>query len=247
MTEWSVGRAAGALLAAQDSGAALTAITGQWAGLDSAAARDVQDEVLRRRLERGERLIGVALRGEFTAWLTDAMLLAPGCAVPRDVLAQAQAAPEIVAELGERLAGPGVTWLSALAAVASVHAGVGITGSPYRDGPATLPDEIADNGSVRFVAAGPVARPAAGLNLELEACLVEAGGQIVDSGTGAAAGGHPAAALAAAANGLAERGLALEAGWLVFTGAMASAVPLSPDAELSAHFTTLGSIFLPTA
>ena len=75
MTEWSVGRAAGALLAAQDSGAALTAITGQWAGLDSAAARDVQDEVLRRRLERGERLIGVALRGEFTAWLTDAMLL----------------------------------------------------------------------------------------------------------------------------------------------------------------------------
>ena len=247
MTGWSVGRAAEALLAAQDPGAAVTAITAEWGGLDAAAARDVQDEVLRRRLGRGERLIGVALRGKLTAWLTDAMLLPPGCPVPRDALARAQAAPEIVAELGERLAGPGVTWLSALAAVASVRAGAGITGSPYRDSAATLPGEIAANGSVRFVAAGPVALPADGLNLELEACLVEAGGQIVDSGTGAAAGGHPAAALAAAANALAGRGLALEAGWLVFTGAIASPVPLSPGAEFSAHFTSLGSIFLPAA
>ena len=109
--------------------------------------------MLRRRLDRGERLIGLALRPSATAWLTDAMVLPPGGPVPRDTLVQPHAAPEIVAVLGEKLAGPGVTWVSALAAVASVQAGLSITGSPYPDGPGTPPDAIADNSPVRFVAA----------------------------------------------------------------------------------------------
>ena len=225
-----------------DAGGAGTA-----ADTGGAAARAVEDEVLRRRLDRGERLIGAALRPGFTAWLTDAMVLPPGRPVPRGTLIRPRAVPEIVAVLGERLAGPGVTWVSALAAVASVQAGIAITGSPSPDGPDTPPDASAGNGSVRFVAAGPAARPAAGLDLALEACLVEADGQIVDSATGAAVAGHPAAALADAANDLAARGLALECGWLIFTGAMASPVPLPPAAELSVHFTSLGSIFLPGA
>lgn len=210
-----------------------------------AAARDIEDEVLRRRLARGERLIGVALRPGFTAWVTDAMLIPPGAPVPSGGPAPAYAAPEIVAVLGERLAGPRITWVSALAAVASVQAGIGIAGSPYPDSAAAPPDPAPDYGSVAFVAPGPVTRPASGLDLALEACLVETGGQVVDSATGAAVGGHPAAALAAAAGGLAGSGLALEPGWLVFTGAMAAPVPLSPDAEYSVHFTSLGSVFLP--
>jgi 2-oxo-3-hexenedioate decarboxylase len=205
----------------------------------------VEDEVLRRRLDRGERLVGIAVGAEFTAWLTDAMVLPPGSPVPRDILVQPHAAPEIVAVLGHRLAGPGVTCVSALAAVTSVQAGIAISGSPYPDSAATPPDAIVDNGSARFVAAGPVARPAAGLDLALEACLVEADGQIVDSATGAAVAGHPAAALASAANDLAARGLAIEPGWLVFTGAMAGPVPLPAAAEFSVHFTSLGSVFLP--
>lgn len=204
-----------------------------------------EDEVLRRRLDRGERVVGIAVGPEFTAWLTDAMVLPPGSPVPRDTLVQPQVAPEIVAVLGHGLAGPGATWVSALAAVTSVQAGIAISGSPYPDSAATLPDAIADNGSVRFVAAGPVARPAAGLDLALEACLVEVGGEIVDSATGAAVAGHPAAAIAAAANDLAARGLAIEPGWLVLTGAMADPVPLPAAAEFSVHFTSLGSVFLP--
>ena len=89
------------------------------------------------------------------------------------------------------------------------------------------------------------ARPAAGLDLALEACLVEVAGQVVDSGTGAAAAGHPAEALAWAANVLDGQGLALEPGWLVLTGALTAPVPLPPGASLAVHFTTLGSLFLP--
>jgi len=67
---------------------------------------------------------------------------------------------------------------------------------------------------------------------------------VVDSATGAAVQGHPAQALALAANSLAERGLALEPGWLVLTGGMTDAVPVPPGASLIVSFTHLGSLVL---
>ena len=64
---------------------------------------------------------------------------------------------------------------------------------------------------------------------------------MTDSGTGAAAAGHPAEALAWAANALGRDGLVLEPGWLVLTGPLTAPVPLPPGAPLAVHFTTLGS------
>ena len=76
----------------------------------------------------------------------------------------------------------------------------------------------------------------------LEAVLVEVDGQVVDSATGAAVQGHPGEALALAANDLAERGHAIEAGQIVLTGGMTDAVPVPPGARVAFHFTSLGSI-----
>jgi 2-oxo-3-hexenedioate decarboxylase len=66
-----------------------------WPGLDLATWYAVQDETLRRRLGRGERLAGLKLgltsrvkqqrmgiATPLTAWLTDAMVLADGEPVP---------------------------------------------------------------------------------------------------------------------------------------------------------------------
>ena len=78
---------------------------------------------------------------------------------------------------------------------------------------------------------GPVGVPPAGLDLALEACLLEVNGQVVDSAAGAAVQGHPAEALALAANDLGRRGLAIEPGWIVLTGGMTDAVPV-PDGHL---------------
>ena len=69
-------------------------------------------------------------------------------------------------------------------------------------------------------------------------------GQVADSATGAAVQGHPAQALALAANDLGRRGLAIEPGWIVLTGGMTDAVQVPRGATLAAHFTHLGSIFL---
>ncbi len=257
MSTWDRDRAASVLLEAEESRTDRGPITDEWPELDLETAYAVQDETLRRRLDRGERLIGVKLgltsrakqqrmniASPLTAWLTDAMVLPAGDPVPQDRLIHPRAEPEIVFVMRDRLTGPGVTAATALAAVAAVCAGIEIIDSRYRDFTFTLPDVVADNASSGFFVTGPVARSPAELDLTLEACLVEADGQIVDSATGAAVQGHPAEALALAANDLGRRGLAIEPGWIVLTGGMTDAVFVTPGSALAAHFTHLGSIFL---
>ena len=258
MNEWTVDRAASVLLDAEAARTDRPPITDEWPGLDLATAYAIQDETLQRRLDRGERAVGIKLGltsrakqarmgigSPLVAWLTDAMVLPAGAPVPRDRLIHPRAEPEIAFVMGSRLAGPGVTAATALAAVAAVYGGVEVIDSRYRDFRFTLPDVVADNASSGCFATGPVAVPPLSLDLGLEACLLELNGQVVDSATGAAVQGHPAEALALAANDLGRRGRAIEPGWIVLTGGMTDAVAVPPGAVLAAHFTHLGSLFLP--
>jgi 2-oxo-3-hexenedioate decarboxylase len=250
----NVREAATALLGTVSERAPLSA---DWPELDVDTAYAIQDEALRQRRARGETLIGVKLGltsrakqqrmgidAPLLAWLTDAMVLPIGAPVPHDELIHPRAEPELVFVLGRRLAGPGVTAATALAAVDRVYGGIEVIDSRYADYRFTLPDAVADNGSSAYFSLGPVGVEPASLDLSLEAALLEVDGQIVDTATGAAVQGHPAEALALAANTLAARGLALEPGWLVLTGGMTDAVPLRPGSRLAAHFSHLGSLTL---
>ncbi|MEV6831425.1 fumarylacetoacetate hydrolase family protein [Amycolatopsis sp. NPDC051102] len=234
-------------------------LSAEWPDLDVDTAYAIQDEALRQRRARGETLVGVKLGltsrakqqrmgidSPLLAWLTDAMVLPAGVPVPHDVLIHPRAEPELVFVLGRRLAGPGVTAATASAAVDRVYGGIEVIDSRYADYRFTLPDAVADNGSSAYFSVGPVGLPPASLDLSLEAALLEVDGQIVDTATGAAVQGHPAEALALAANALAARGLALEPGWLVLTGGMTDAVPLRPGSRVAAHFSHLGSLTLAT-
>jgi 2-oxo-3-hexenedioate decarboxylase len=254
---WDVARAATELLGREDGRRDGGPITEHWPELDLDTAYAVQDETLRRRLDRGEKLIGVKLgltsRAKqrrmgidvpLTAWLTDAMLLPAGEPVPQSTLIHPRIEPEIVFVMGERLSGPGVSAARALAAVRSVHGGAEVIDSRYRDFTFTLPDVIADNASSGAFVTGPIGLPPSALDLTLEAVLVEVDGQIVDSATGAAVQGHPAEALALAVNDLGRRGLAVEQDWLILTGGMTDAVFAPPGASISCHFTHLGSVVI---
>ncbi|MGW4060145.1 2-keto-4-pentenoate hydratase [Amycolatopsis sp. NPDC004747] len=250
----NVREAAASLLGTVSERAPLSA---DWSDLDVDTAYAIQDEALRQRRARGETLIGVKLGltsrakqermgidSPLLAWLTDAMVLPAGVPVPS--LIHPRAEPELVFVLGRRLAGPGVTAATALAAVDRVYGGIEVIDSRYKDYRFTLPDAVADNGSSAYFSVGPVGVPPAALDLSLEAALLEVDGQIVDTATGAAVQGHPAEALALAANALAARGLALEPGWLVLTGGMTDAVPLRRGSRVAAHFSHLGSLTLAT-
>lgn len=252
-----VARAADALQECERDRVDRVPLTDEFDGLDLDVAYAVQDEVLRRRIEAGESVVGVKLgltsrakqqrmnvHAPLTGWLTDAMVLPAGVPVPQDQLIHPRAEPEIVFVLGAPLEGPGVTAATAMAAVDWVYGGVEIIDSRYRDFRFTLPDVVADNASSARFVTGPIGRRPEGLDLLLEACLLEVDGSVVDSATGAAVQGHPAEALALAANDLARRGLRLESGWIVLTGGMTDAVFTPPGSSVAAHFTSLGSIVL---
>ncbi|MEU3980613.1 fumarylacetoacetate hydrolase family protein [Streptomyces sp. NPDC026672] len=252
---WDVERAARALLAREDTCAEGGPLSDEWPELDLATAYRVQDETLRLRLERGETLIGVKLGltsrakqrrmnvdAPLTAWLTDAMVLPAGEPAPLDAFIHPRAEPEIVFVLGRDLTGPGVTAATAITAVERVLSGVEIIDSRYRDFRFTLPDVVADNASSGSFVTGPVARSAEAFDLSLESCALEVDGTVVDTATGAAVQGHPAEALALAANALGRRGHSLRRGWIVLTGGMTDAVPLGPGTSVSADFATLGRV-----
>lgn len=255
--DWSAERIARLLLDAESSAEAQTSLVAEWDGLDLATAYEAQDIALRIRQERGEVVTGVKLGvtskakqlqvgvdSPSTAWLTDAMILPIGEPVPQAKMIHPRAEPEIAFVMGERLEGPGVSAATALAAVKHVLGAIEVIDSRFSGYKFTMTDVVADNASSGYYVTGPVSLAPEQLDLALEAVLLEVDGEVVDTATGAAVAGHPAEALAFAANTLAERGLAIEAGWVVITGGMTDAVPVTPGMRVAAHFTHLGSITL---
>ena len=96
---WNVDTVATELLACEAERRDRVKFTDEWPELDVETGYQIQDETLRRRLERGEQLIGVKLgltsrakqermgvSTPFVAWLTDAMVLAADLPVPQDKL-----------------------------------------------------------------------------------------------------------------------------------------------------------------
>lgn len=252
---WDVETVAAELLRCEDERTDRAPFTDEWPDLDLDTGYEIQDRTLQMRLARGETLVGVKLGltskakqqrmgvdVPFVAWLTDAMVLPAGEPVPQSRLIHPRVEPEIVFQMGERLAGPGVTCARAMSAVASVWGGAEVIDSRYRDFRFTAGDVAADNASSAAYVTGPVGVPPEQLDLALEAVLVEVDGVVLDSATGAAVQGHPGEALALAANELARRGLVIEAGWVVLTGGMTDAVPVPPGVSVSMHFTNLGSV-----
>jgi 2-oxo-3-hexenedioate decarboxylase len=252
---WSPQRVADILIAAEADVAARGSISAEWPEFDIATAYTAQDIALDARRARGETVVGVKLgvtsrakqlqmnvHEPSVAWLTDAMECPAGLPLPRSRMIHPRAEPEIVFLLGRRLQGPGVTAAAALSAVSQVMGGIEILDSRFSGFKFTLADSVADNNSSGLYVTGPVQMSPESLDLSLEGCLLEVDGQIVDSAAGAAILGHPAHALAFAANKVAERGHALEAGWIVLTGGMTEAVPIAPGARIAAHFSNLGSI-----
>ncbi len=252
---WDVDSVAAELLACEDERRDRVKFTDEWPELDVATGYEIQDLTLQRRLDRGEKLIGIKLgltsrakqqrmgvETPFVAWLTDAMILPAGDPVPQERLIHPRVEPELVFVMGERLEGPGITAARAMAAVDTVLGGAEVIDSRYRDFKFAAGDVIADNASSGAFVTGPIAVPPSEIDLSLEAVLVEVDGVTVDSATGAAVQGHPGEALALAANDLATRGHAIEPGWIVLTGGMTDAYFAPPGSSISCHFSSLGSV-----
>lgn len=156
---------------------------------------------------------------------------------------QPRAEPEIVFVMGAGLAGPAVTSTAVLAATAGVAVGIEVLDSRYQDYKFTMADVVADNTSAgRFAVGSPV--PATGLDLRLAGVLLELNGEVVATAAGAAALGHPAAAVAWLVRSLAAENEGLRAGDVVLSGGLTAAVPVRAGDVVTVTGAHLGTVEL---
>ncbi len=243
------------LLACEASISDRAPLTVEWPDLDIETAYDIQSEILRAKIDAGQRIIGIKLgltseakqqrmnvHAPLTAWLTDAMQLSNEATMPTERLIHPRVEPELVFVMGERLIGPGITRESAMQAVATVQAGLEVIDSRFIDYAFTLPDVIADNASAAAFVLCDQLVDAGSIDLVAETVVLERNDAVMAQATGAAVQGHPGEALALAANELGKRGIAIEAGWIVLTGGMTDAVVVQRGDVVTASFTHLGNV-----
>ena len=180
-------------------------------------------------------------------WLTDTMEIPDGAVIDAAKGSRLRAEAELVFELGEDLAGPGITRRDVLDATAKIRPGIELPARAQRAG-ATAADLIMRNAMATHFVVGDALADWRRLDLSLLGVVMEVDGEPASSGCPAGVLGHPADAIAAVANDLArQEGGALGAGQLVFTGGITPAVALLPAMTVDANFSHLGRVGLSVA
>ncbi|MGH3876265.1 MAG: 2-keto-4-pentenoate hydratase [Actinophytocola sp.] len=215
----------------------------------------IQQELVRLLLADGDRIVGhkvgltsrpmqrmLGVDSPDFAPVLESTVYSDGAEVSAGAFIQPKIEAEIVFVLGSRLQGPGVTVSDARAAVAGVGASVEIVDSRVVDWRIRLADTIADLASSGAVARSSRLAPLSDVDTRLVGMVMSRDGELVDTGAGAAALGDPVGVVAWLANTLGARGVALEEGHLIMTGALHAAVPMSAGETYLAEFDRLGSI-----
>ena len=215
-------------------------------------AYHVQQRMIARRLEQGDRVIGKKIGVTSTAvmnmlgvhqpdfgYLLDSMVFNEGESVDMDTLIQPKAEGEIAFLLKKDLQGPGVTAADVLAATEGVMACFEIVDSRIQDWKIKIQDTVADNASCGVFVLGDRLVDPRDVDLVTVGMVLEKNGEIVATGAGAAALGHPANAVAWLANTLGQHGIALEAGEVVLSGSLGIMVPVAAGDNLRV---TMGGI-----
>jgi 2-oxo-3-hexenedioate decarboxylase len=216
--------------------------------LDDAYA--IQSASIQRRLDRGERRVGVKMGFTSRAkmiqmgiddviWgrLSSGMSVEEGTPVKFARFVHPRVEPEIAFVLKKPLAGD-VTAVEALAAVEAIAPALEIIDSRYQDFKFGLSDVIADNASSSGFVIGPWCDPRQDFsNLGM---VMSINGRPVQIGSSAAILGHPLRSLVAAARLSAAAGEPLQAGWVVMAGGATPAEWIKPGQYVSLEVERLG-------
>lgn len=223
--------------------------------LDLDTAYEAQWTGIQAKLDAGETLVGAKLGltskakqrvmnvdAPLYGFVTSSMLHPYGEAVEVDSLIHPRVEPEVAFLMARDVEAP-ATVTSVLAATEAVFAAIDVLDSRYDAFRFTLPDVVADNASAGLFLNGARAmRPDEVGDLGLLGCVLRVDGEVVDTATGAAVMGHPAASVAWLANQLAARGRQIRARWLIYSGGLTEPVPLTPGLAVTAEFQGLGTV-----
>ena len=232
-------------------------ITDEYPDMDWDDAYAIQNEIKRRKVARGARIVG--LKAGLTShakmkqmgvatpvfgFLADYFALPEGGEAKMSELIHPKVEPEIAFVTKAALKGPGCHIGSVLAATDFVMPAIEVIDSRYRDFKIDLKSVVADNcSSSRFVVGGRMC-PVDDLDLRTLGVVMEKNGQVVSLGAGAAVLGHPAAAIAMLANLLGERGEEIPAGTLILSGGVTEAVAVEAGDNVTLRIQELGSVNL---
>ncbi|MBV2180643.1 MAG: 2-oxopent-4-enoate hydratase [Castellaniella sp.] len=217
-------------------------------------AYHVQQRMISRRLAAGARVVGKKIgvtsravmdmlrvyQPDFGYLLSD-MVYAPGEAIPMAGLIQPKAEGEIAFILKKDLTGPGVGISDVLAATEAVTTCFEIVDSRIRDWKIKIQDTVADNASCGVFVLGDQLVSPRGLDLRTCGMVFEKNGELIGTGAGAAALGHPANAVAWLANALGALGVGLKAGEVILSGALAAMSPVKAGDSLRVSIGGIGA------
>ncbi len=240
------------LYTALSTGKTVSPLTSRGFDITIEDAYHIQQRMLSRRLEKGEKVVGKKIGVTSAAvmnmlgvhqpdfgYLLDGMVYNEGESIPMDTLIQPKAEGEIAFLMKKDLMGPGVTAADVLAATAGVMACFEIVDSRITDWKIKIQDTVADNASCGVFVLGDKLVDISQVDLALCGMVLEKNGEIVVTGAGAATMGHPVNAMVWLANTLGRLGIPLKAGDIVLSGAMGAMVPVQKGDSLRV---TIGGI-----
>lgn len=228
----------------------VTKITDEHPDMDFEDAYAIQKVIQKRKIERGDQLIGykmgltsrakmeqMGVDSPVYGFLMSSFEVQESSAVPVSRFIHPRVEAEIAFVLKDELSGPGCTVAKVLSATDFVMPSIEIIDSRYRDFKFDLTSVIADNASSSAFVTGSTVVPVAGLDLGTIGVVLEINGEVVEVGAGAAVLGHPANSIAQLVNMLAETGESLPAGSVVLSGAITAALPVKAGdcATVRAH------------
>ncbi|HRD34827.1 MAG TPA: 2-oxo-3-hexenedioate decarboxylase [Rhodocyclaceae bacterium] len=240
---------------AQTRAYAIPKLTDEYPGMTIGDGYAVQNELRRRFIARGHRLVGwkagltskakmlqMGVDVPSIGFLTDRMARPENAAISTADLVHPRVECEVAFVMKKGLAGPGCTREDVLDATDYVLPAVEIIDSRFSGFKFDLASVVADNGSSARYVGGGRARYVDELDLRTLGVVMEKNGEIAGMGAAAAVLGHPAEAIAMLVNILAELGETLPAGSFVMSGGITEAVAVKPGDSIVARFQELGSV-----
>ncbi len=240
------------LFDALSAGKTVSPLTSRGFDITIEDAYHIQQRMLARRIEKGEKVVGKKIGVTSKAvmnmlgvgqpdfgYLLDGMVYNEGESIPMDTLIQPKAEGEIAFLLNKDLMGPGLTAADILAATEGVMACFEIVDSRIQDWKIKIQDTVADNASCGVFVLGDKLVDPKKVDLSLCGMVLEKNGEIVVTGAGAATMASPVNAMVWLANTLGRLGIGLNAGDIVLSGALGAMVPVKAGDSLRV---TIGGI-----
>lgn len=240
---------------AQTRAYAIPKLTNEYPAMTIADGYAVQNELRKRYIARGHRLIGwkagltskakmiqMGVDVPSIGFLTDRMACPENSAVTVSDMIHPRVECEVAFVMKQELSGPNCTAEQVLAATDYVVPSVEIIDSRFSGFKFDLESVVADNGSSAKFVAGGRARYVSDIDLRTLGVVIEVNGEIVALGASAAVLGHPAEAVAMLVNILAGLGEVLPAGSFVMSGAITEAIAVKPGDSVVARFQELGTV-----